>query len=229
MVQRVQRKTDEGMLLRREYLSIKNVMFVGAHPDDIELGCLGTIMNYVEKGRNIICVVASDGEIGNPAKANRQIESIMALTGAGVNKENIVFLQRPDTRLIESYNVIFGELEKIARTANVQRVFFHTDHDRHQDHRAICEITLGATRFVPDQIAYQSNSSTLPNKFAPNLFVDIGPYIKRKLNLLAHHKSQGDRQYMHVSSVTALARNSGENSKSFAYAEAFEILRLSEK
>jgi LmbE family N-acetylglucosaminyl deacetylase len=206
-----------------------NVLFVGAHPDDIELGCLGTIMNYAEKGKNITCLIASDGErgISRDSEQIRREESMLALMGAGVKKENIIFLNMPDTKLNDHYNAILEQVESTCKDRNIGRVFFHTMKDRHQDHRAIHDITLGAARFVSDVLTFESNSSTLP-AFCPNYYVDIGEYIKKKVDLLAHHQSQMDKQYMEVSSVTAQARNRGEHSKKFAYAEAFEVVRLNE-
>jgi LmbE family N-acetylglucosaminyl deacetylase len=206
-----------------------NVLFIGAHPDDIELGCLGTIMNYAEKGKNITCMIASDGERGISYEMEpiRRKESITALVGAGVKKENIIFMDKPDTRLKDHYNTILEEIERVCKERNIGRVFFHTEKDKHQDHRAIHEITIGAARFVPDLFAYESNSSTLPT-FSPNYYINVGKYIEKKVNLLSHHKSQMDKQYMEVSSVTAQARNHGEHSKKFAYAEAFEVHRFDE-
>lgn len=204
-----------------------SILFVGAHPDDIELGCLGTIMKYTEGKKKVFCLIASDGEVGNPNGADRKNESIKALGGAGVNVEDIIFLHQPDTMLSTHERVIFGAVEKLCKEKGIDRIYTHTDKDRHQDHRTVYNVVLGASRAVPDLITFESNSSTLPT-FSPNYYINIGPFIKKKVKLLAHHASQADKQYMAVSSITAQARNHGEHSKNFSYAEAFEVVRIAE-
>lgn len=224
MVQRA-----NGSDLREEIkASRKNVLFVGAHPDDIELGCLGTIMKYVDEGRSITCIIASDGEGAKiqGKKINRRQESIKTLTGAGVKEKSIIFLGIPDTMLHSHERKIFKQVEDTCINQRIGRVFMHSAKDRHQDHRAIAEVVQGAARFVPDQLLYETNSSTRED-FIPQHYVEIGPYISKKVKLLKHHESQQDKEYMSLTSVASLARHRGTKSK-LAYAEAFEVLRLVE-
>ena len=69
---------------------MRNVLFIGAHPDDVELGCGGTIIRHIEKGDNVFILILSKGENGlNGRRLNRANESIKGLCSAGIKKTNI--------------------------------------------------------------------------------------------------------------------------------------------
>jgi N-acetylglucosamine malate deacetylase 1 len=231
-------KTSKRIELRKEpsvETARRNVLFVGAHPDDIELGALGTIMRYIEKeDRNVYCIVASNGEagLGEVTKHNRMNETFKALTGAGVKEKNIKMLELPDTRLYTVHEDLLNKIEKGCIEWKIQRVFFHSEKDRHQDHQTIYHATMGAARFVPDQLTFESNSSTLPT-FIPHLYIDITKWAKRKTELLQHHESQvkQGRAYLEMSAVLAQARSHGVKAKQegVVYAEAFEIIKMVRK
>ncbi len=206
----------------------KNILFVGAHPDDIELGCLGTILHNIQRERDrTICVVVSDGEAGNPdgSRFNRLEESTKCLTKMGVDEHNMHFLHIPDTELFAHKRRIFTNIEHIVTKESIHQVFVHTIKDYHQDHSTVFKEVFRAARNVPDLLTFESNSSTLPT-FAPNYFVDITDYVDEKARLLENHESQKDRRYMQIDGQKALAMVRGNQSRTFAYAEAFEIMRM---
>jgi LmbE family N-acetylglucosaminyl deacetylase len=210
----------------------KNILFVGSHPDDIELGCLGSILHYTKNGNaNVYCIIASDGEGGNTDARmfDRVDEGVRCLVSAGVKSDNISFLHLPDKQLELHTIKIIDAVENICKEKNINWVFLQTDQDTHQDHRAVYHATLSAVRNVDNVLVYESNSSTTP-VFTPNYFFDISPYVKEKTDLLTHHhKSQMDRHYMKVDSVVGLARYRGEQSRKMPYAEAFEVFRITER
>jgi len=208
----------------------KNILFVGSHPDDIELGCLGSILHFVKMNANIYCIIASDGEGGNSdtRKFSRVEEAVRCLTAAGVREENIKFLHLPDKQLVQHNLEVIDAVESLCKEKDISWAFLQTNLDTHQDHRAVYEATMSAVRDVDNILIYESNSSTTPI-FSPNYFFDITPYIEKKTDLLTHHQSQLDRKYMKVDSVAGLARYRGEQSRNMPYAEAFEVFRLTEK
>lgn len=206
------------------------MLFIGSHPDDIELGCLGSMLHYSKYDKaNVYCIIASDGEEGcaGSNKYNRMDESIKCLTGAGVKKSRIKFLHLPDRQLELHSLRIIEEVEKSCKENDINWVLLQTNQDTHQDHRSVYSAVMSAARNIDNVLIYESNSSTATS-FSPNYFVDISPYIKEKMDLLAHHKSQADRQYMKVDSVLGLARYRGSQSKKASYAEAFEVFRITE-
>ena len=208
----------------------KNILFVGAHPDDIELGCLGSILHFLKTGNNVHCIIVSDGEGGNidSIRFDRVKETIKCLTTAGVKKEKIKFLHLPDRQLDLQHLRIIGEVEEVCKRNGIDTVFLQTDQDTHQDHRTVHNATMSAVRGVDNILIYESNSSTITS-FSPNYFIDISPYVEEKTKLLEHHKSQADRQYMKVDSVVGLARYRGSQTRNASYAEAFKVFRITER
>lgn len=208
----------------------KAVIFVGAHPDDIELGCGGTIRMFVEKGYTVKCVyVTKGGYTGSPY--DRERESREACAHLGVSRENIVFGDFADTRVPESVDTIkFLQDSYIAQSQgkdhlylDVYAAFVHTTHDVHQDHRAVSNCCLTAFRRVPRIYAYEAPSSI--GAFNPTAFVDITAYHTIKHEALQCHQSQlklGSRYYLEYESMMNLARFRGRQG-GCEFAEAFEV------
>jgi len=81
----------------------------------------------------------------------------------------------------------------------------HSDHDLHQDHRAVHEATLLSTRGVRTVSCYQSSSSTAD--FRPNRFMSIDGFVEAKTELVNCHKSQvQSSRYYAPDFITATAR-----------------------
>ena len=207
---------------------MKNVLFIGAHPDDVELGCGGTIIKHIKEGDNVFILILSRGENGqNGRKINRVNESIKGLCSAGVKKSNIKVLNIPDTDFPKERKKIFIAIEKLCKFKKIDRVYTHTKKEYHQDHIVANEETLRAARNVLDILTYESNAHTYAD-FSPNFFVDIADVIDKKLSLLSFFKSQLDKDYLEVQNIKSLAKMRGYQGKN-EYAEGFEIIRMVSK
>ncbi|MDE1871718.1 MAG: PIG-L family deacetylase [Candidatus Micrarchaeota archaeon] len=223
-------QSTNGLKLRG---SDRNILFVGAHPDDIELGALGTIIKYNKQDKVVKCIIATNGErgVGDKRKFNRVEETLTALVGAGVERKDVRFLELPDTRLFTVPDKLIMHIENACKEWHIERIFFHSVNDRHMDHKTVHDASISGARFVPNQLTYQSNSSTTEN-YVGKYYSDITPYMDLKEKLIKNHKSQYEqgRQYLDPSSIRALARVHGTNSKQHGviYAEAFEIERFVE-
>ncbi len=215
-------------------MSVK-VIFIGAHPDDIELGCSATIKKFIENGFEVHCHYLTRGEkCGHPHV--REIESIVALSKhLGVPESQIHFADKdrfsdtqiPDggdtiTYLEEVFN--YHEVQKSDYKHEIYGVFTHSIHDRHQDHRAIANSSFIAFRGAKRLFSYESPSST--NSFNPSKYLGFEKkFLDIKMAALECHKSQLDlqRRYLKLDSVTALAYFRSKNTR-YNYAEAFEII-----
>lgn len=215
-------------------MSTKTVIFAGAHPDDIELGCAGTIRMFIEKGYVVKCIYVTKGGYTGPP-FDRERESREACKLLGVQDENIVFGDFPDTRvpttvdvikfLQDSYIVHEGGQDKL--TSDVYAAFVHTSNDVHQDHRAVADCSVTAFRRVPRIYAYEVSSSI--GAFNPTAFVDISQYRQLKQDALNCHQSQlklGNRYYLEYDAMINLARFRGRQG-GCEYAEAFEVWKES--
>ena len=177
------------------------VLAIGAHPDDIELGCGGTIAKLTRAGARVRAVVMSRGRRGVLSHEDRAAETERALALLGV--EEVAIYDFADTRLWQHVTEMVAVLETHVRELEPVRVYTMFQHDRHQDHRAVFEASSVACRTVPQLLSYETPSS-YPN-FVPTLFERIGSGLETKVAALRHHASQGARLYMQEEKVRAAA------------------------
>lgn len=176
------------------------VLAVGAHPDDVEIGVGGALAAHRAAGDTIVILTLSRGARGGPSD-NREHESLAAaeLVGARLFLEDLV-----DTE-ISGADPTVGIIERVVREVQPTIVYTHTHHDRHQDHRAVHEATMVATRGVRTVACYQSPSATVD--FRPNRFVAIDAFTDTKLALLDCFASQATiRTYLEPDFILATAR-----------------------
>lgn len=218
LVEVVTRLADEGRARREAVTPKEFVLAVGAHPDDVEIGVGGVLAAHREAGDEITILTLSRGARGGDAD-DRQHESLAAaeLLGARLFLKDLVDTEipggGPTVRLIE----------EVVREVVPTIVYTHSQHDRHQDHRAVHEATIVATRTIDTVACYQSPSATVD--FRPTRFVSIDGFVERKLALLACFRSQAEnRSYLVPDFVVATARywsrfGGGEN------VEPLEVVR----
>lgn len=203
------------------------VLAIGAHPDDIELGCGAALLRYREEGHETHAIVLSGGENGVPdavrAGASRVQE---AQKGAKIMQLNsLTALDFPDSKLEARHHEIKQAIEDICRRLQPDLVFTHNNHDIHSDHRVVHRATLEATRRVPTVLCYE-NPNTPPD-FRPNFFVDITLYVDYKLAAVKCHATQArHKPYLESDIVRSMARVRGRQARA-GFAEAFEAVRYS--
>jgi LmbE family N-acetylglucosaminyl deacetylase len=180
------------------------VLALGAHPDDLELGCGATLAKLIARGASVCAVIFTDGSKGGPG-VDRGEETRSALGSLGV--QAIHQHRFPDTRLREHLNELIATIERHVREISPARVYTMFHGDRHQDHRAIHEASIVACRRVPQILAYETPSS-YPN-FVPTVFEPVDDFIERKVEALKLHKSQGERLYMHEEKIRSAAHFRG--------------------
>jgi LmbE family N-acetylglucosaminyl deacetylase len=181
------------------------ILALGAHPDDLELGCGATLAKLVEMGCDVTAVILSAGGSGADADFDREQESRDALGLLGV--QHVFQHHFPDTRLHEHLNELIATIEEHVRSVRPRRVYTMFHDDRHQDHRAVYQASAVACRRVPQILSYETPSS-YPN-FIPTVFEPIDEYMERKVAALKLHKSQGDRLYMHEEKIRSAAQFRG--------------------
>ncbi len=199
LIETVQRLATEGRD-RQRGRAAETVLAIGAHPDDVEIGAGGILAAHAEAGDRITILTMSRGARGGDADS-RQHESLAAaeLLGARLFLQDLV-----DTEIPNSGTTV-RLIEEVVREVAPTIVYTHSGHDRHQDHRAVSEATVVATRRVPTVACYQSPSATID--YRPTRFVRIERFLERKLELLRCFDSQtSSRDYLSPEFVTATAR-----------------------
>jgi LmbE family N-acetylglucosaminyl deacetylase len=184
---------------------VKTVLALGAHPDDLELGCGGTLAKLAAAGVAVHAVVFSDGKLGGPSEFDRPAETRAALQSLGV--ASITQHQFADARLHEALNELIACTEEHVRSVAPDRVYTMFHLDRHQDHRTVYEASAVACRKVPQIMGYETPSS-YPN-FMPTVFEPIDQFIEAKIDALKLHVSQGERLYMQQEKIRSAAHFRG--------------------
>jgi LmbE family N-acetylglucosaminyl deacetylase len=185
--------------------NVSTILALGAHPDDLELGCGATLAKLVKAGAKIRAVVFSRGRVGASSGFDRATETRTALASLGV--QDVHIHDFPDTRLHERLNDLIDVIEGHVRETMPDRVYTMFKDDRHQDHRAVYQASAIACRRAPQILAYETPSS-YPN-FVPTVFERVDEFMELKVEALKLHQSQADRQYMNEDMVRSAAHFRG--------------------
>jgi LmbE family N-acetylglucosaminyl deacetylase len=176
------------------------ILTVGAHPDDAELFCGGTLLKLIDRdpSLSIYTVVCS---AGNSRSNDRVHEQELADQFLGVRKG--FFLDFNDGEMIHNLKLV-NELEKIIDNVQPDYIFAHSIWDTHQDHLAVAKAIKSANRQKRfNLITYPSYDLTMP--FPSNCLVDVTDYFDRKLKLLSLFASQQNRWYFQKEAIVARA------------------------
>jgi LmbE family N-acetylglucosaminyl deacetylase len=199
-----------------------NVLAIGAHPDDIEFGCGGTLTKYAQKGHAIHLFVASrGGRGGDPHVREREQEESAMILGA----RHVFWGDYEDTEIPLDRGLI-ARLEEVMQDIRPTMIFVNSPDDTHQDHRHLAQGATSATRYVPNFLFYEGPST---QNFAPNCYTDIAKVLDRKLAALEAHRSQVAKTNIEDLSILELAVSSANFRGIQArvkYAEAFQSVRL---
>ena len=185
--------------------TVKTVLALGAHPDDLELGCGATLAKLSASGVAVYAVIFSDGRLGGPTGFDRAAETRAALEALGV--VSVTQHDFPDTRLHECLNDLIARTEDHVGEIAPDRVYTMFHLDRHQDHRTVHEASVVACRKVRQILSYETPSS-YPN-FTPTVFEPVDDFIEAKVEALKLHVSQGDRLYMQQEKIRSAAHFRG--------------------
>jgi LmbE family N-acetylglucosaminyl deacetylase len=194
------------------------VLAIGAHPDDVEIGCGATLLRHRDLGHPISVLTLSQGAVGGTQDERRQ-EARDAASQLGAE---LFLADLPDTRIGHEPRLI-KVIEAVIAAILPTTVYVHTGADNHQDHRAVHEATLVAARRVPRLLCYQSPSSR--TSFAPSRFVPVDDTVQEKVQLLGHYRSQSSRHYLEPDLVLAICRYWGRQLTHTRYVEPFEVVR----
>lgn len=162
-----------------------NILAIGAHPDDIELGCGGTLVKHVAAGHTVTMLIITIGETGPGDVSQRRAEQEEAARVMGV--ANVVFGEFPDGTVSNHELGLVHLIESVCREHKISTVYTHSPQDAHQDHRAVALASWGACRAVPQVLQYDSPSSI---GFDPTVYVDITDTLDKKISALMCHISQ---------------------------------------
>ena len=199
-----------------------NILAIGAHPDDIEFGCGGTLLKYRKKGANIYLMVLTDGDLGGDNELRRQEQIISSNI---LNVKDLFWGGYKDTQLPLDRKVI-KTIEDVVNRVKPVFIFVNYFDDTHQDHRNLAEATMSATRYIKNVLFYEVPTT---QNFSPNVFINIDEVLEEKADLLKAHTSQVMKTNIEDLSIVEIAKSSA-NFRGIQgrvkYAEGFISLRL---
>ncbi|MHA1286376.1 MAG: PIG-L deacetylase family protein [Candidatus Thorarchaeota archaeon] len=199
------------------------ILAIGAHPDDIELGCGGTLKLFSSKPEcSVYALVLSDGEMGG-RPGDRRKETLES-TGI-LDIEEVLFGDLPDTKIGEGIETI-SVIEDVVERIKPDLILTHSPKEGHQDHRNTALATYSAGRNVTSILSYETPSNLL--YFSPQYFVNIEDSIDAKIESLKKHYTQSDKDYLETQAILGLAKYRGYQAN-VNYAEAYEVYRIVKK
>ena len=199
----------------------KRVLFLGAHPDDIELGC-GALLHHIVRQTEVLCVTLSDNQ-KNPDLQNVKSEHFDSMAVLGVPKEKIVlgpFATRvfPDAR-----QEILEYFLNLRREFKPDLIFVHSKQDVHQDHNTMTDEALRAFRGIT-VLGFDVVRSSYG--FFPHFLVEVTEEdVNKKIEALSCYETYRDRYYFNSELTRSIMVRHGALAES-PFAEGFDILRI---
>lgn len=198
---------------------MRTILAVGAHPDDMELGCAGTLALHTAAGDKVYFLVLTRGEAsGSPVmRENECRESAKILGAADVFVGGI-----PDTKIQDGRETI-DVIERVVDRLKPDIVYAPSSKDTHQDHRNAGHAALSACRRCQFILLYEGASTQ--RDFNPQVFVDIAKTFQLKLMATRIFGSQVENHAGYARAVKAiegLAKFRGYQA-GVEVAEAFEV------
>lgn len=229
------------MTVRKKSVNPDTILAVGAHPDDIEFSCIGTLRQFIEKGVNVYFVVATNGENGfkiahKPRKQRiltRHREQLNAAEMLGVSE--VLFLGYKDG-FLKNDDGLRKKLVRIIKKLKPEIIFsfdpanrtFENVNLQHRDHRNIGKAVFDAVfaaknRYMYPGVPHHTKFLYFYGSDRPNRFINITKYIDLKFEVLRQHKSQfSDFGRVERWIKTYLSKFT----KKYKYSEAFRVIQI---
>ena len=197
-----------------------NVLAVGAHPDDIEMGCGATLAKHLELKDEVFVLVLTKGERGGHSSGSE--ECMASLEKLGIKKPNIIFGSFPDGFVTDDFATV-SFIESHIRKFKIDKVYTHYPDDRHQDHRNCSNAVSAAARKVPEILLFQGPSTKV---FDPHYFIEVSrEHMDKKLAAVGCYESQISKGTVSPAVQESLSRYYGISNNA-EYVEAFAINHL---
>ncbi|HXG07429.1 MAG TPA: PIG-L family deacetylase, partial [Nitrososphaera sp.] len=176
-----------------------NILAIGAHPDDIELGCGGLLIKAARQGHNVYMYTLTRGEAsGDPEQRTRELFQSAKFIGA-----KALWLDNfEDTKLSLNNSELINNVEFFINKADPDLIITHSLGDVHHDHKAVASSTIEAGRFIPNIMSYEI---PLTKDFRPQAFYDISDVVDEKVELIKIFWSQQSKLYLKANAIKGLA------------------------
>lgn len=202
-----------------------NILCLGSHSDDIEIGCGGTILRLIAEYPNLAVTWVVFSAVGERAiEAHDSAEEFLK----DVRHRQIILKEYKDGYFPSTVASIKDVFEDLKASVSPDVIFTHYRNDLHQDHRQLCELTWNTWRnhFILEYEIPKYDGDLA----SPNIFVVLDDALReKKIELLMRFfQTQSNKHWFSPETFNALMRLRGIESKSpGGYAEAFYGRKLS--
>lgn len=192
-------------------------LFIGAHLDDVELSCGGTIVKLIRQGDDVHYIGLSPCH--NPIKL--ELECVNATKTLGIPRLNVLTFGFPVRYFSNHRQEIAEAIIRACEKVKPDTVFTHSIRDRHPDHRTTAEETIRV--FNGSILSYIGpwNGANIENYFIPL----IEPDIDLKIKAIRCYQSQSERMPHNDEFIKGWARFYGIKART-EYAEGFEVVKI---
>ena len=197
------------------------MLFIGAHPDDVELGA-GALIHNIRGQCEILCVTFSDNQ-KNPMLQHVVEEHRASMAVLGVSPKDDLIESFETRKFPDMRQEVLEYLLKLRRDFNPEIIFCHSQNDLHQDHNVITQEALRAYRGLT-VLGFDVVRSSY--NFFPHFFVEVTEEdVDKKIEALLKYKTYQDKYYFNSELLRAtMVRHGALAEKPFA--EGFDILRV---
>jgi LmbE family N-acetylglucosaminyl deacetylase len=209
-------------MLKTNFKKAKNILFLGAHSDDIEIGCGGTILKLASAHSelDVLWVVFSA-----EGKRRSEARSSARLFLEGIGRSKVVVKQFKTSFFSAQLQAIKGYFESLKHAFEPDIVFTHYREDRHQDHRLLSDLTWNTFRdhlILEYEVPKYDGDLGIPNFFVP---LDNAVCRRKTSYLCKVFRTQGNKHWFTEDAFLALMRLRGVECAS-RYAEAFHCRKM---
>ena len=199
----------------------QRVLFLGAHPDDIELGC-GALIHHIAPMSDVLCVTLSDNQ-KNPLLKNVVKEHLKAMEMLGVTKDKVILGQFTTRIFQDARQEILEYFLKLRNDFKPDIIFVHSKQDVHQDHNTMTDESLRAFRGIT-LLGFDVVRSSYG--FFPNFLVEISEAdVNAKIEALSQYETYRDKYYFNTELTRSIMVRHGALAE-VPFAEGFDILRI---
>ncbi len=207
----------------------ENILFVGAHHDDLEISIGGTVRRLSSEGKKIYSVILTDstwinekGErFRNPKEVLGYCEHaarILGYTPINMSYGPCFTIEYSDDKVVDILNII--------RKFNIDTLITIWPYDAHRDHRVASQIALAASRTVPRVLVTRLSWNKTIEKFDPHFFIKIDDVLEFKLTAIRCYTDEYSRNKERWEKyIYSTARLYGLES-GCQYAEGLEVIKF---
>jgi LmbE family N-acetylglucosaminyl deacetylase len=203
---------------------VKTVLFLGAHCDDVEIGCGGTLALLGRSRPDVrIHVAVFSGETARAAETRKAIRQLLP---AASNAE-IHLHEFRDGFFPAAWPQVKESFEALKRVCQPDVIFTHYENDKHQDHRIVCELTWNTFRnhmILEYEIPKWDGDIGRPSLYMPLPKDVVDHKVETLLDCFA---SQAGKRWFTADLFSGLMRIRGmESNAESGFAEAFFVRKL---